>query len=189
MAVGAYPFHSTLDLALEPSAARWARLHAQDVLRSWEIPRGPADDALLVISELVTNAVRHASPVAPSAAGGVNSSARACALALQRMPDHLLISVYDQDRRPPVLKGATEDGESGRGLHLVAELSAEWGYAFPHSPVGKAVWVKVSTDEGPDRETRGVFDPGRSASGQARSWLRRHAPRTENLRAAVAMSP
>lgn len=159
-------FHSRLDLAAEPSAPRWARLHAQDVLTRWEIGSAAADDALLVVSELVTNAVRHAIavPLLPDQAA---PPTRVFALVLQRMPDHLLISVFDQDRRPPVLKVAAAYGESGRGLRLVDELSCAWGYRYPNTAGGKEVWAKVTTPSvaEPDPSPQGKGAPAVSGPG------------------------
>lgn len=57
MVLGSDQLHSRLELSCEPSAARWARVHAEDVFRQWSIPDAPAGDALLIVSELVTNAV------------------------------------------------------------------------------------------------------------------------------------
>ncbi|MYS22824.1 Anti-sigma regulatory factor (Ser/Thr protein kinase) [Streptomyces sp. DvalAA-14] len=159
MAVGPYPLHSRLDLTSGPSAVRWARLHARDVFREWTVPSVIADDALLVVSELVTNAIRHAGTSSTTAPSECLPRTSSCTLTLQRMPDHLLIFVYDQDRRPPVLREPSENAESGRGLRLIDELSAEWGYAYPNGVVGKAVWAmfitRDATDESAPEPTEG----------------------------------
>ena len=176
MVIGTSPFHSRLDLASQPSAVRWARLHAQDVLTAWQVPPGTADDALLIVSELVTNAVRHASPP-PAPTDTEAPRLRTCALAFQRMPDHLLICVHDQDRRPPVMKQATEDGEGGRGLHLIEELSAAWGYAYPTPAVGKTVWAKLAMDDAARPEAQSVPDRDRPATTREQPWLWRFAHR------------
>jgi anti-sigma regulatory factor (Ser/Thr protein kinase) len=190
MVIRSSPFHSRLELASEPSAVRWARLHAQGVFATWEVPAGAAGDALLVVSELVTNAVRHAGPLPVSAEPAVAGPVRACALFLQRMPDHLLICVYDQDRRPPVLQETSEDGESGRGLRLVEELSAAWGYAYPDPSVGKAVWARVVTvAENAAAQVPMPSSPARRASPRARGWLSRcsHVTPPVRVRTAVGM--
>jgi hypothetical protein len=53
-----------------------------------------------------------------------------------------LASVYDQSRRPPVLRRSDGDAGSGRGLALVAALSERWGRSYPTSVSGK--WVHAS---------------------------------------------
>ncbi|WP_265558753.1 ATP-binding protein [Streptomyces hygroscopicus] len=139
------PPHNRLDLASTPSAIRYARLHAEDVLGRWPIPATVKDDALLIVDELIANAVLHAHPEQNS--GPDESAGRpqvpGCSLLLRLMPDHLLILVHDQDRRPPVLREPSDQAESGRGLLLVAGLSAAWGYTYPAAGNGKSVWARV----------------------------------------------
>lgn len=86
------------------------------------------DAALLVVSELVTNAVVYArSPVT---------------LRLRLRPDHLLVGVEDEDCRLPVLQRHNDWGAlGGRGLLLVDALSARWG--SQPAPFGKIVWAEL----------------------------------------------
>ncbi|NJP47724.1 ATP-binding protein [Actinacidiphila epipremni] len=130
-----------MELPCEPSAVQWARVQAQDVLKGWEVPAETTEDALLVISELVTNCLRHAatSPMSPG-----------CLLSLRRLPDHVLVCVYDDDRRPPVLRHPAEDEPGGRGLQLVAGLSRRWGYSYPAPTSGKAVWAQLPLPANPE---------------------------------------
>jgi anti-sigma regulatory factor (Ser/Thr protein kinase) len=123
-----------LELPCEASAVQWARARAQDVLKRWDVPAETAEDTLLVVSELVTNCLRHAggSPAGPG-----------CLLSLRRLPDHVLVCVYDDDRHPPVLRHPAEDEPGGRGLQLVAGLSRSWGYSYPAPTSGKAVWAQL----------------------------------------------
>lgn len=81
------------------------------------------------------------------------------------MPDHLLIVVNDQDRKPPVLQEPSENGEGGRGFRLVAGLSAAWGYTYPNPPVGKSVWAKVLIAH-PTQEVLGDVQSDQSARSQ-----------------------
>lgn len=124
-----------LELPGEVSAVQAARAQAQDVLKGWEIPPDTAADALLVISELVTNCLRHTT---------VSLTGAGCLLSLRRLPDHVLVCVYDDDRRPPVLRRPSDDETGGRGLQLVAGLSRNWGYSYPAPTSGKAVWAQVA---------------------------------------------
>lgn len=127
-----YHQSSRLDLACEPSAARWARAHARNLLPAWRVPEDVIGDAQTVISELVTNAVRHAA--------GTGS----CALHLRITHQQLVISVSDADPRPPARRAATQGEESGRGLELVASLCEEqWGFAHLPGVPGKTVWARL----------------------------------------------
>ncbi|WP_374117153.1 ATP-binding protein [Streptomyces sp. RKAG293] len=137
------PQHSRLELACEDTAARWARAHARDVLGKWAIPEEAANDALLVISELVTNAVRHTKkPDAPPPWATARSS-ESCVITLWYTPGYLLIYVYDGDRTPPVRRQPSPTLAGGRGLLLVEALSAEWGYTYPTPTSGKSVYAKL----------------------------------------------
>lgn len=81
----------------------------------------------LLVSELMTNAIR--------AADGVVS------LSLLSDLDHLRVEVWDRSAAPPVLGRADDDAEGGRGLFLVAAVSADWGW-FPEQG-GKTVWALI----------------------------------------------
>jgi Histidine kinase-like ATPase domain len=117
----------------EPCSAKAARDFTGAALREW----GAADllvDATVVISELVTNAVRYGSG-ASTANGGIE-------LVLLRLGDHLVCVVTDPNPRPPVLVDADSVAETGRGLCVVEALTTRWGW----TPLGrdrKAVWAAL----------------------------------------------
>ncbi|MGW2851489.1 ATP-binding protein [Streptomyces sp. NPDC001215] len=139
------PWFSRLELACEPTAVGWARLHAKNILKQWDVPESVVDDALLVVSELATNAVRHSrKPEEPPLWAG-QSTIRRFVLALWRYPDHVQVYVQDEDRTPPVLRNSTALDANGRGLHLVDSLSSKWGYTFPtpDPSSGKVVWAQI----------------------------------------------
>jgi anti-sigma regulatory factor (Ser/Thr protein kinase) len=93
-----------------------------------------AVDVEMVTSELVTNAIAHA-------------SAQVINLELIRLegPGEVVVVVTDSSPRPPVKLDPAEDAQHGRGLHIVEALSTRWGWA-PQSP-GKAVFA-IFTREG-----------------------------------------
>ncbi|MEU9407537.1 ATP-binding protein [Streptomyces sp. NPDC048281] len=133
-------FVSRLELAAQPDAVRWARRHGRDVLGAWHVPSDHVDTAMLVVSELVTNAVRHVIKAAP-ATGSVR-----LALILRHRGTHLIVEVADPGVRPPQKTGAVSpDSESGRGLFIVENVSKEWGYYFPPTG-GKVVWCVLALD-------------------------------------------
>lgn len=150
------PLISSLDLAPELHSVRVARRYATAAFQGWRVPADTIDNAVTIISELATNALRHTGPtpeVEPPTGWSVRSS---CTLVLQLWPCYVLILVCDQDRRPPVLRRPAPDAESGRGLQLVEELSEAWGYALPEPPAGKVVWAQVLLPDapGPANSTR-----------------------------------
>ncbi|MFD6598234.1 ATP-binding protein [Streptomyces coelicoflavus] len=92
-----------------------ARRTTTTVLRHWSLPDAPAEDARLVVSELVTNAITHGS-------GDVR-------LRLRHDNRELRISVTDDSIVPARRRRAGADDHGGRGLHLVARVSLRWGVA------------------------------------------------------------
>ncbi|GAA1405566.1 hypothetical protein GCM10009639_52670 [Kitasatospora putterlickiae] len=91
------------------------------------------DTGLLLVSELVTNAVVHGS-----------SRDNRVLLELSADPVRLRIEVHDaRGDRAPILRGADRDDESGRGLILVKSLSAQWG-CCPREGIGKIVWCGIA---------------------------------------------
>jgi len=90
-----------------------------------------ADEAELVVSELVTNSVRH---------GGAPRGRR-IATRFERVEGGVRIEVHDANELAPVVREASADAEGGRGLALVDAITAgRWGVASREG-VGKMVWA------------------------------------------------
>jgi anti-sigma regulatory factor (Ser/Thr protein kinase) len=119
-----------LPAALPPSVGR-AREYARGVLARWEL-EAMIDTVELLVSELVTNAVRATCRLGEGAADPVY-------LCLSTHGDMLLIEVWDTGGEVPLRRTAADDDETGRGLMLVKALSKEWGYRMVDSG-GKIVW-------------------------------------------------
>jgi serine/threonine-protein kinase RsbW len=119
--------------AAEP-AAGLARQTTREAVAAWQLAY-LADSAVLLVSELVTNAIQHA---------GLDGSATV--LRLEFGGDWLRIEVHDASQRVP--RPRIPDGldESGFGLMLVDELAAKWG--VQHTTAGKAVWAELDTRPG-----------------------------------------
>jgi anti-sigma regulatory factor (Ser/Thr protein kinase) len=111
-------------------ASREARRAARSYLQDWQVPAPVVDDALLVVSELVTNAVRHA-----------GSESRTLELELARTGDHLRVALSDGSTASPSPRSASHVAEDGRGMAILAALSDRWGIE-PHNG-GKQVWWEV----------------------------------------------
>jgi anti-sigma regulatory factor (Ser/Thr protein kinase) len=111
-------------------AARWVgrlRRLSGAKLRTWGLAE-LVDDAQLLVSELVTNALQHGDQ-----RGGID-------VRLVITLKELLVSVNDGSANRPQLRIADADSESGRGLFLVAALADDWGV----SPDGTTTWCTLS---------------------------------------------
>jgi anti-sigma regulatory factor (Ser/Thr protein kinase) len=116
-------------------AARAAREFAGQILGGWGL-LVLAEDAAVIVSELVTNALRHGSCV-------VNGAAHEdVELILWRQADQVLCAVTDSGIGAPLLAQPEPFGEAGRGLHVVQALSATWGWTRLGGS-RKAVWAAM----------------------------------------------
>jgi anti-sigma regulatory factor (Ser/Thr protein kinase) len=111
-----------------PESARRARHLVLDALAAWSMPH-LGDAATLVLSELVSNAVRHAK--------GEGMRVNVTRLTGRRVR----LSVLDQDSTRPQMQEPDPAGERGRGLLLVDAESVRWGVEL--LPGGKRVWAEV----------------------------------------------
>ncbi|WP_327697470.1 ATP-binding protein [Streptomyces sp. NBC_00459] len=113
----------------EPGAVRGARAVVRGQLRDWGLD-AVGDIAALLVSELVTNSLRHATgPIGVRLvrpAGGVAT---------------LLVEVSDPLPDPPRERAASPEEEGGRGLQLVAHSSSRWGTR--PADAGKTVWFEL----------------------------------------------
>jgi anti-sigma regulatory factor (Ser/Thr protein kinase) len=92
------------------------------------------DSAELLVSELVTNAIRHA--------------ASNVVVRVELDGGGLLVEVQDDDPSPPRLRGPEPDALDGRGIALVDALASRWGVnTLPDDhgrAMGKVVWFRIS---------------------------------------------
>ncbi|MER6413214.1 ATP-binding protein [Streptomyces humidus] len=128
--------------ASTPRGARLARRFAVRRMEEWGHPS--ASDAscavALVVGELAANAALH---------GRLPGRDFGLRLAFDAAAGLVRVEVADAAaaKRPPAVPpSACPEGESGRGLLLVAALAVRWGTA-PRLPVGKTVWAEVSVTE------------------------------------------
>ncbi|GAQ67563.1 histidine kinase-, DNA gyrase B-, and HSP90-like ATPase [Streptomyces scabiei] len=123
------PTEAEVPLPSRPESAATARRLAQVVvLRQWRLSPRMTEDAVLLVSELVGNAVRH-------------TGARVFGLRMRRRPGWIRVEVRDPSRGLPCLMPVQEMDTSGRGLFLVDKLADRWGVDL--LPRGKTTWFEM----------------------------------------------
>ncbi|MEE1738112.1 ATP-binding protein [Streptomyces sp. BE147] len=147
-------------------AVSGARKFTRTTLSQWELT-DRFDDVALVVSELVTNALRHALPDDVPR----DPQEPAVRLHLMRWTSRLVCAVRDPSQESPVAGEAPDSAESGRGLFLVESFSDSWGWhpspvpmGEPHCAAlrGKVVWAlfrlteNTLTDSTKPQETAGI---------------------------------
>jgi anti-sigma regulatory factor (Ser/Thr protein kinase) len=119
-----------------PESVKVAREFTAATLRGWKL-EALVEEAVIVASELVTNAIRHGT--CPSRSSADSGSVM---LAWQRHDGRIICVVTDCSSMPPVLEHADVSSESGRGLQVVDALAAAWGWVMLGA-CEKAVWAAL----------------------------------------------
>lgn len=127
-----WPLVSELELGPLPTAIGCGRDHARQVLMEWGLAL-LVNDAVLLVSELLTNALK---------ASWVLKPPTPIVLRLLAYDRQLLIEAWDQWVEGFDLNRKSQDAEHGRGLIVVAALSKRWGVARISGQY-KAVWCEV----------------------------------------------
>jgi anti-sigma regulatory factor (Ser/Thr protein kinase) len=123
-------------LIAEPTAPAEARRQVQEAISAWDAPVDRSV-AILLTSELVTNALQH-------------EVGDTVLLFISCGRDEFCGHVHDTSRTVPIPAEAPADAETGRGLLLTTKLSTEWGYYW--TPAGKAVYFTLSFGADPWQE-------------------------------------
>ncbi|MFG2945430.1 ATP-binding protein [Streptomyces adustus] len=142
---------SPTDPATTPRRIEWCfSRHARSVGRArnlfreqaaiWKLPEETTETAVLLLSELMTNAYRHAR---------VPAGRQIRTLCLLQ-DDRLRISVTDANGTLPTPRETAPEHESGRGLALVAALADGWGAQPRAGGIGKTVWFELCAPCAPD---------------------------------------
>lgn len=120
-----------------PGAVRTARHAVHDALRDWGLDSAVGDEAVLLVSELVTNSMRYTpGPIGVRLLRSHSDGDHPCA------GPGLLVEVSDPVPDAPTERTAGPDDESGRGLQLVACAARRWGTRRGKS--GKTVWFELA---------------------------------------------
>lgn len=131
----------TWDVPADPAAVADTRAGVTRTLSTWGMDE-VAFTTELIVSELVTNAIRHA--IAP--------------IHLRLVRDRALIcEVSDGSSTAPHLRRSTAGDEGGRGLFLVAQLTEHWGTRYTSR--GKTIWAEQVLPSAEPPEPAGPIDP------------------------------
>ncbi|TXS52703.1 SpoIIE family protein phosphatase [Streptomyces sp. t39] len=117
---------ATWELAHDLRDPGAARALAREQLTAWRLPDETVGTVELVVSELVTNAVRHGT--APVTLRLIRTSSLTC-------------EVHDTSPSAPHLRHAQTVDEGGRGLFIVSQLASAWGTRYTGQ--GKTIWAEV----------------------------------------------
>ena len=117
-----------VDLPLRPEAASSARRIVAGVLGAWQLQE-LVRDTQLVVSELIGNAYKHA------------PGHDTVELEVLHHADAVTIRVSDGSALRPLMRAASDDDSTGRGLMIVEALSSRWG--FEDHEGGKQVWAEI----------------------------------------------
>ncbi|WP_189908737.1 ATP-binding protein, partial [Streptomyces capillispiralis] len=111
-----------------PAEVRLLRRSAVAQLGQWGVP-SIGDEAQLVVTELATNVIKHV---------GEGTSAT---LILEWKGERLRVEMHDKSRSLPAPRAADLSAECGRGLHMLAAMTVDWGTVV--TALGKVVWCEI----------------------------------------------
>lgn len=118
-------------LPCEAESAETARRLVRTALAAWGLEH-MAEDGVLVVTELVANAVNH-------------TRGRSIRVIVARISDHVVrVGVVDTSRTMPVPRHPADTEVHGRGLTLVDALAIRWGTDLKRS--GKCVWAELKAE-------------------------------------------
>ena len=143
---------------MNATLVRAARHFSTTTLQRWGVAER-SEDIVIVVSELLTNAIRHALP-----GSGTSHAGWPIRLGLLQPGNYVVCAVADPSKVLPVARQPDYEAETGRGLHVIAALSDHWGCTTP-GDTGKALWAMFSVQitlpaarrwcDSPEQEARG----------------------------------
>jgi anti-sigma regulatory factor (Ser/Thr protein kinase) len=146
---------ATCALSGQARSVRAAREFTFATLRRWCTVHS-CQDIMVVVSELVTNALRYALPEPAGPPGQIR-------LGLLDYGPWLLCAVADPGQATPVPRPCGSLAETGRGLQMICALSDLWGYTEP-SETGKIVWAMFTARRAARSRARLRPRPGNSGA-------------------------
>lgn len=122
------------ELPARPCSVREARVRVRQTLTRWDVPAEAVADAVLVVSELVTNAIVH-------------TGTETVVCALRHDAGWVRVEVSGRRSGPtiPQPHAACPEDENGRGLALIQALCTAWGVFDAADGRSRAVWAALAT--------------------------------------------
>jgi anti-sigma regulatory factor (Ser/Thr protein kinase) len=123
------PLDADVQVPDRPDSIPAARAFLARLLDGWGVAAEVIDDASLMTSELMSNAVKHGS-------GAVN-------LEIEVTDGLLRVGVHDDDLETPVVRDVSTTRTDGRGMWIVQSLARDWGSESTGTRPGKTVWFEL----------------------------------------------
>jgi anti-sigma regulatory factor (Ser/Thr protein kinase) len=125
----AAPLDADVQVPDRPDSVPAARAFLTRLLDGWGVRAEVIDDASLLTSELMSNAVEHGS-------GVVN-------LEIEVKDGLLHVGVHDDGGEEPVVRDVSGSSTDGRGMWIVQSLAKNWGSESTEGASGKTVWFEL----------------------------------------------
>lgn len=114
-----------------PDSVPATRAFLTRLLDGWGVEGSVIDDASLLASELMTNAVRHGSGIVR--------------LRVETDEGRLHVAVHDDLDKRPVVNHVGAASPGGRGMWIVESIAHDWGTDDDGDTPGKTVWFELTT--------------------------------------------
>jgi len=158
-----------------PAELRLLRKKLRGTLGGWGAS-AVAEEAELVVTELATNVIKHVGE-------GV-----AATLVVEPRQNRLRLELHDKSYAVPTPSSGNCEAECGRGLHLLAAMSLEWGTLL--TATGKAVWCELALDPAGGcvrvRRAAALLDGYRRVAGASCTTVPTYAVLEESATDAIA---
>lgn len=158
-----------------PAELRQLRRRVRCALGQWGAT-AVAEEVELAVTELATNVVKHVGEGA------------AATLVLEPRQDRLRVELHDKSQELPILSSGSCEEECGRGLHMLAAMSLDWGILL--TGTGKAVWCEVLLNHALDsrrvQRAAAVLDEYRRMTGADSAVVPSYAALEESVTDVVA---
>ncbi|GAA0312401.1 hypothetical protein GCM10009540_34850 [Streptomyces turgidiscabies] len=177
-AFGHSPQSDMFVLPAAPASVSAARRKVRELLDAWGVDADTCDNALLVTSELVTNALTHTA-----------SERIVCRLRLSAGRLHVEVEDENRGGTLPAQRRPGFDEQCGRGLLLVGVLSSDWGVRDAPHGSGRIVWAELPTAEAELTEATPAIPPTATSATPAPSAPAAPAAPAEATASATATAP